>query len=293
MQSSMWKLLTVAGIIGIGTLMVLEVQSRLRTTPVTSEAAKVDNAPGTAQAGDTDVIPDATTDLDRMLAGTDTSDDPQFALNEPNAPEDTGAPVPPADDQTFVGVSPVNRTVRKDSLADENPFNRSFGSDSDPKTADSSAAVERHTDSSAAIQPVSFSGDSAPDKETKPTSTSSTQFFNGSGSQDVKAPASKSQPVSVAAPTPAKTVTPASAQTFSDGRTAANNPAVSGSQTDSGIPDLFMPEAVPEFGRPAEPATLRGNPATDEPLMEAPGFDGDSPNFDPKPEPTNPGIPGG
>ncbi len=292
MQSSMWKLLTVAGIIGIGTLMVLEVQSRLRTAPVTSGDAEVAGTSSTAQTGDTDVIPDATTDLDRMLAGAAATDDPQFALNEPNAPDDTGAPVPPADDQTFVGVSPVNRTVRKDSLADDdNPFNRSFGPDSDPKPADSSVAVEPQTDTSTAIQPASFSGESAPTSETKPAGTSTTQFFNGS--KDAKTQESTSKPVPVAAPTPAKTVTPASAQTFGDGRTAANNPAVSGSQIDSDVPDLFLPEAVPEIGGSGDPVTPRGNPATNAPLMETPGFEGDLPNFDSEPEPTNPAIPNG
>ena len=103
MQSSMWKLLTAAGIIGIGTLVVLEVQNRLPMASHTSAPTEADTI-GTVTSADTDVIPDATVDFDRMLAGSDAVDDPQFALNEPNAPDDTGTPVPPADDQNFVGM---------------------------------------------------------------------------------------------------------------------------------------------------------------------------------------------
>jgi hypothetical protein len=66
MQSSMWKLLTAAGIIGIGTLVVLEVQNRL---PAQSQINRNAQAVASGLPTESDVIPDATTDLDRMLAG--------------------------------------------------------------------------------------------------------------------------------------------------------------------------------------------------------------------------------
>ena len=105
MQSSMWKLLTAAGIIGIGTLVVLEVQNRLpMASRPNAEAAK---ASGTVPSADADVTPDATVDFDRMLAGSEAVTDPQFALHEPNPLEDSGVAVSPAEDQKFVaGVVP-------------------------------------------------------------------------------------------------------------------------------------------------------------------------------------------
>jgi len=73
----MWKLLTAAGIIGIGTLVVLEVQNRL---PAQSQINRTAQAVASGLPTESDVIPDATTDLDRMLAGDPASNDSQFAL---------------------------------------------------------------------------------------------------------------------------------------------------------------------------------------------------------------------
>ena len=172
MQSSMWKLLTAAGIIGIGTLVVLEVQNRLPMASHTSAPTAAANIIGTGTSADTDVIPDATVDFDRMLSGSEAVDDPQFALNEPNAPEDTGARVPPAEDQVFVGVTPVDRTVLKDSLADEaNPFDRSLGSGNDQEPAHTLEADTAKTPEATAIQPASFSREAAHASEANPASS--------------------------------------------------------------------------------------------------------------------------
>lgn len=297
MQSSMWKLLTVAGIIGIGTLMVLEVQSRLGMPSQAAGVASTAGAPGAAAAAsnDTDVTPDATTDLDRMLSASDVSDEQQFALNEPGAPQDGGVEVTPAVDETFVGVAPVNRTVLKDNLADDdNPFNRTAGADDPPKIADSSPAAEPITEPSAAIQPAKTSGDSASLAESKPAGMPTTQFFNGSGSKEVKTPASASKAAPVVASESAKTVTPVSVQSFDDRRTDAKNAAVPQTQTDSGVPDFFLPEAVPEIQPPADTAPPRKDPAADDPLMELPAFRGDSaPGSDSTPAPTDPRVPEG
>jgi len=306
----MWKLLTAAGIIGIGTLVVLEVQNRLPMVSHASDAAAGAATVGTIPSSDTDVIPNATVDFDRMLAGSEAVDDPQFALNEPNAPEDTGAPVPSAEEESFVGVTPVNRTVLKDGLADDdNPFDRPLDAASDPETAQISAAAAILQREATTIQSASLSGDSPPAIEmnpafetgpvtvTKSASASSTQFFNGSGGKEIATPAARSIAASVPASTPTKIVAPASVQAFGDDRTgAANNAAVRSevktAQIDQETPELFMPDPVPETGRPTNPSAPDDIPAADQPLMETPGFATD-PQRNPgsPPEFTNPGVP--
>lgn len=130
MQSSMWKLLTAAGIIGIGTLVVLEVQNRL---PVPARTADNGDSAPPFPGNETNVVPDDSAEIDRLLSGMDAGTELSFDLNEP---ADTGAPAPPVDDHQFVGVTPVNQTVLKDSLTDDiNPFVRSFEEDTSPTTA--------------------------------------------------------------------------------------------------------------------------------------------------------------
>ena len=306
MQSSMWKLLTAAGIIGIGTFVVLEVQNRLPMVTHAADDAEAAAIVGIKSSTDTDVIPDATVDFDRMLAGSEAVDDPQFALNEPNAPEDTGAPVPPAEDEDFVGVTPVNRTVLKDGLADnDNPFDRPLDSAGDPETThiSAAAAAEPHAHEANTIQPASFSGEAPPATEknpatvTKSASTSSTQFFNGSGRREIATPAARSSDARIASTTPEKIVGAVSSQAFGDDRTgAASSSAVRSevktAQIDEETPDLFLPDPAPEMGRPTNPSAPAGIPAADEPLMETPGFADDSqPNPGSPSESTNPGIP--
>jgi len=304
----MWKLLTAAGIIGIGTLVVLEVQNRLPVASHASDPAEAANTIGTIPSAETDVIPDATVDFDRMLAGSEASGDPQFILDEPNAPEDSSAPVPPANDQNFVGVTQVNRTVLKDSLADDdNPFDLSHDSGSDPVPAHASAAAEPPTNEATTTKEAGFSGEfppatvTNPASATKPASTSTTQFFNGSASNEIATLAAKSNAAPVAASTPAKIVTPASARAVDGGLTAAANNAAAHSAVHSGVkasqthqetPELFMPDAVPEIGRPTNPPAFGDVPAAEEPLMETPGFASDPQlDLDSRPESANPDIP--
>ena len=309
MQSSMWKLLTAAGIIGIGTMTVLEVQNRLSMLSHASNIAKATNSAeiaGATPSGKSDVIPDATTALDRMLAGDNAIDDTQFAMDEPNAPHDTGSLHPTADDQVYAGVTPVNRTVLKDTLAsDDNSLDRSFESDSEPKPSSTSGAAEPQANSATTTEPVSFSGETAPvasstlSSPSKSIGTSSTMFFNGNHENTTSATTSKSATPSVAAPptttrnmipTSTPTLTPAS----SDSRTAAVDSSAarstsSAQQIDPDVPDLFMPDAVPEIDRPSSPSAPRSQPALDTPLMETPGFESDTvPNFDITPELANP-----
>ena len=196
MQSSMWKLLTAAGIIGIGTLVVLEVQNRL---PAQSQINRNAQAVASGSPTESEVIPDATTDLDRMLAGDFGMDDPQFALNEPNVPNDPGPLVPPAEEIAFTAdAAPVDRTVLKDSLTDDvNLFDRSVDADQSQTSEEVFAAAESFAPVAETIKRTGYS----PEPETDTASTfdtgstldaapavarpaasvgkSKTQFFNG------------------------------------------------------------------------------------------------------------------
>ena len=196
MQSSMWKLLTAAGIIGIGTLVVLEVQNRL---PAQSQINRNAQAAASGSPTESDVIPDATTDLDRMLAGDSGMDDSQFALNEPNevnVPTDPGPLAPPAEEIAFAAeAAPVNRTVLKDSLTDDvNLFDRAVDADQSQKSENVFSAAESFEPIAEPIKTVSYSPEPATDtasqssaaptvaRPSTPTARSTTQFFNGNAS---------------------------------------------------------------------------------------------------------------
>jgi uncharacterized repeat protein (TIGR01451 family) len=320
MQSSMWKLLTAVGIIGIGTLVVLEVQSRLPKPNQASVVAPPTDAAVVRSDADTDVIPDATTELDKMLAGTEMPDDVQFALNEPDADSKTTALGTNADSQGTVVETPVSRTVMKDSLTDEvNPFERSVDVAEQPATEDSPAATATAETSSEPgsvpiIQPTSFAGESVPVTglnsagnaasssasvdSAKPAGSSGTVFFSGSSGQKNAATATPS-PVKSALPAPVaeeqKTKTiPVSAQAFRDTRTAETGTAaaVTSNQIEEDSIEFFMPDPEPEIVKPEEAGTSPNLPDEDVPLMEVPGFDADSsPNFDITPKPESPGSP--
>ena len=117
MQSSLWKLLTAAGIIGIGTLVVLEVQNRLPARNSTVNGVTVQST-GT----EISVTPDATTPFDEELAAASMAD----GANSPEKFDGPGAgfgrPAPPADNSQFFGAA-EERTVHKDELTDNSsPF---------------------------------------------------------------------------------------------------------------------------------------------------------------------------
>lgn len=115
MQSSLWKLLTAAGIIGIGTLVVLEVQNRLPMHK--SNAGIVLESTGK----EISVTPDASTEFDdAMLASAAPGVADPASFDRPGV--GVGKPAPPAADTEFFGAS-VERTVRKDELTDDSsPF---------------------------------------------------------------------------------------------------------------------------------------------------------------------------
>lgn len=255
MQSSMWKLLTAAGIIGIGTLVVLEVQNRL---PAQSQINRTAQAVASGLPTESDVIPDATTDLDRMLAGDPATDDSQFALNEPNAPDDPGPPAPPAEDITFVAdAAPVDRTVLKDSLTDDvNLFDRSVDADKSQKPEETFSAAESLEPVADTVKTASYSPKPENDTYTQAnvaptvaqpttptgkltTGKSTTQFFNGN------ATATKTTP----------TTTGRSAATE---RTTPNERPAASSVTAVTAAPVATPQLAP---LPVDPPVLKTNAA--------------------------------
>jgi len=199
----MWKLLTAAGIIGIGTLVVLEVQNRL---PSQSQINRHAQAAASGSPTESDVIPDATTDLDRMLAGDSGMDDAQFALNEPNVPNDPGPLAPPAEEIEIVAEAAiVDRTVLKDSLTDDaNLFDRSVDADQSQRSENVFSVAEYFEPVAEPIKTVSYSPEPATDKASQanvaptvvrpgkptgtPTGKSTTQFFNGNATPATASP---------------------------------------------------------------------------------------------------------
>ena len=155
MQSSLWKLLTAAGIIGIGTLIVLEVQNRLLVRkPVLSSVGL--QTPG----NEISVTPDASTEFDDALAAN-----PSVEANDPSMFDQPGVgsgnPAPPADDTQYFGAT-EDHTLHKDELAEEgNPF---------------SAAMNEPPEEAEVVADSSFAGDSIPLKSAEDESAQSSEF---------------------------------------------------------------------------------------------------------------------
>jgi hypothetical protein len=129
MQSSLWKLLTAAGIIGIGTLVVLEVQNRLPARNSTVNGVTVQST-GT----EISVTPDATTPFDEELAAASIADGASSPDKFDGPGAGIGQPAPPADNSRFFGAA-EERTVHKDGLTDNtSPFAVSL---TEPEESDS------------------------------------------------------------------------------------------------------------------------------------------------------------
>lgn len=300
MQTSMWKLLTATGIIGIGTLVVLEVQNRL---PAQSQTAGSSQAPDIGNPVESVVIPDSTTDLDRMLAGDIgfddpqfTLDDPPFTLDEPTSPKSSGEVAPELDQiGRTAEAAPVDRTVLKDGLADDlNLFDRSIGTEIQPAAPDKLAESLTATPT-ADTTSVSFSPEPAATAALKSpitASKSTTKFFYGSGqAQETNPVAARPTPASgkpatsavtatAAAPsvndagvkvatikTPAASnqVTPASAQVTGDGRAAFKTsalPVEATGQTNEEPVELFLPDKPFELDDSDADVPAPRNPST-------------------------------
>ena len=154
MQSSLWKLLTAAGIIGIGTLVVLEVQNRLPARNSTVNGVTVQST-GT----EISVTPDATTPFDEELAAASIADGASSPDKFDGPGVGAGQPAPPADNSRFFGAA-EERTVHKDELTDNtSPFAVSL---TEPEESDSTelpaAGEESSADFDAAVNAASPSG---------------------------------------------------------------------------------------------------------------------------------------
>lgn len=168
MHSSLWKLLTAAGIIGIGTFVVLEVEKRITESRKWSQSAETQSAElGSAGAEkDTSITPDAESEFDRMVR-SELLDSPE-EFDKPGT--GAGMPAPPAGDEKFVGV--VDQNVNKEDLTDGgNPFSMDEPELEEPAvsstpqpvaeplggTASSAAfASDDKANAESAVQPVSF-----------------------------------------------------------------------------------------------------------------------------------------
>ena len=261
MQSSMWKLLTAAGIIGIGTLVVLEVQNRL---PARSQINRNAQAAASGSPTESDVIPDATTDLDRLLAGDSRMDDAQFALNEPNVPNDPGPLAPPEEEIVFVAeAAPVDRTVLKDSLTDDaNLFDRSVDADQSQKSENVFSTAESFEPVAEPIKTVSYSPEPATDTASQasaaPTNVapavarpatsagkSTFQFFGGNV-------------------TPAKTAPTTAGRSAATAQTKVKGPPAASSVTAVNAAPVATPHLDP---LPVDPQALKSKAAKSPTLM--------------------------
>lgn len=141
--SSFWKTVAVVGVIGIGTLVILEVGKNLRlqtteTTPPSDD--ELTSLVSGAQPGDQTVTPRAESDFDRLVAGKEID----FGGAEPSpGPQ---SPLFGADEPPFTGGEDVDTDVQMANLVDgPNPFAQNDGQ-SDEVTA-VAANYQRSADS--------------------------------------------------------------------------------------------------------------------------------------------------
>lgn len=157
--SSFWKTVAIVGVIGIGSLAILEVQNRLPKQNVAGEPTEEDLAALVAGqgAGDSTVTPEMSdSEFDKMMAAAQ-SDTPLFNGAEPAA-EPT--PSPSLDAQFFnsepvaaqTNTPPVDTDVRSNQLAQgPNPF--------EDMGAVTAVAANYQGEPSNAVEPVAFTGE--------------------------------------------------------------------------------------------------------------------------------------
>ncbi|MCR9197451.1 MAG: hypothetical protein NXI04_02295 [Planctomycetaceae bacterium] len=120
MQGSFWKTVAVVGVIGIGTLVIVEVGNNLRQQTTETQNppdADLESLVAGAQAGDQTVTPQAESDFDRLLAGQS----PDFGGSEPGSDEPA---LPFFDGQEEpLAAAPVDTNVQLNDLVEgPNPF---------------------------------------------------------------------------------------------------------------------------------------------------------------------------
>lgn len=169
MQSPIWKIVTAIGIIGIGTMVVLEVQHRLpplNANAVTGANALLGTNGDAALAGaqlppgsEHSVIPDDETDFDRMFSG------------EPTQPDGIANPSGNPD-------SAVDTTVRRSELSsDPNPFAAEAAVSAVRTAAATDETIGSDVRTASYQQEVPFSGDLPPfpvEPQEKPAATGDT-----------------------------------------------------------------------------------------------------------------------
>ncbi|MCA9083828.1 MAG: DUF11 domain-containing protein [Planctomycetaceae bacterium] len=134
MQSSFWKTVSIVGVIGIGSLVILEVQNRLprqgSAANTTGDANLTELASDSAEQAMEAMLSES--QFDRMLAQSE-SPSPKFAAQEPplsTAPSDQGAMIFSGGDQTasvdrFQPAEKAQPQLTAASLAqDGNPFSQ-------------------------------------------------------------------------------------------------------------------------------------------------------------------------
>ena len=148
MQASFWKTVAVVGVIGVGTIAILEVQKRLGDSAATDEVSDDELAAAVEGAGERSV--DATlerSEFEEMLTAGDGSE-PTFDLSEPDQPEpgqlepDQLEPAANLDPNLFAAAEPspaVDTSVDVQNLSGGNPF---FNEDPAPSTTGAAAAGE-------------------------------------------------------------------------------------------------------------------------------------------------------
>lgn len=245
MQNSIWKLLTAGSIIGIGTLVVFEVQSRI-PKPKTAVSNDRGTASGVSEVvGDSIFTPDSSTEFDETfahgnaVASTAAPRPLAQAHHEPHS-------VPPADDSEFFGSRAV-RTVNKDNAIDSGSafsmdepleFNSDDVDSDDDSPAIMPAAIVRDSTRDAAtpgVQPTNFERSEGVSETAIQNTPVSSVVESGpllSGSPGGESPVRESAPQSSAAAV----------------RTAS---AVSGSQSGGSRMMFFGNARSPDAGMPA------------------------------------------
>ncbi|MCA9033607.1 MAG: DUF11 domain-containing protein [Planctomycetaceae bacterium] len=300
MQNSIWKIVAAVGIIGIGTLVVLEVQQRL---PQLQNAGQQTPLPPDAQefAGietggiESNLTPDSTTDFDRLMSQQDPADvgfsDATFA--------DTSLTEPTPNTPPAGAMAVVDTTVRRSQLYEgDNPFGDVAEEDGhshqhphaeDPVQENASGVMlASGNNQTAEIKTVGFQQDQPFPIDGSPSTSNGSRFeslnLNGNEPSEPELPAFTfdGEPDPFGEPAQGN---PAAAQ---DG--AGSQPAGSSPRTGGGEPILFFgaDESATANPRPApgtRPAPIPGPAPGLEPIENSipngtrqPGTTGD--NFD-------------
>ena len=296
MQRSFWKTVAVVGVIGIGTLTILEVQNRLRKQPTVAENAN-DLAKEVVGTGDKTVNAMLSeSDFEKLIHGDngdngDNSAGPSesdgqatFNLQEPIEPLVAAAASGNASDDRFYSsepvppqeiTPPVNTAVRSQQLVQGgNPF------------ADDGATVAAsyQTSGRESVEPVGFVPETSDTPE--PQQESGFAFFGDDSEPSKLAQAApKSISTSELTPTPEKFDAAGKFEFFgSGGESTTSNPTHASGSQPAAVATLA---ATAQFYSEDAPATGT-NPGFDN---DSPMFGGDDPAVLGTPSPTSPTSP--